>query len=174
MKRPQRRQHEQESLVAVTLAIITLCTFAGADTFFSAPESPTIAHANTSANPYQPVNGGTYIPPTYGVPPYYQNGYVVPYSSSARPLSRATVQRRLKNAKRSAATLERQILAAEDAIDAIQRKIDASPGRANEALEEEILRLTDNLARLDQRFAELHSQIAKYELLLDPSKDASR
>ena len=172
MKRPQSNRHAHESVVAVTLAVITLCTFASADTFFSAPESPSIAHANTSANPYQPVNGGGYVQPSYGMPPYPQGGYR--YSSSARSLPRATVQRRLKNAKRSAVTLERQIIAAQDAIDAIQRKIDASPGRANEALEEQILRLTDNLARLDQRFAELHTQIAAYELLLDPSKDATR
>ncbi len=172
----KKRVHGHESFVAVALAVVAVCTLAGSDAFFAVPDSPRIAHANTSANPYQPVNGGTYVPPSYyGIPPTMQNGYVYPsLSSSTRSLPRAAVQRRLKNARRSADKIQKQLMQAEDTIDALQRKIDASPGRTHDALESLMLELTDSYARLNKRFADLQTQIASYELLLDPSKDMSR
>lgn len=174
--RPAKKRVRGHEQIAVTaLAVVTVCTLAGGDLFLNAPDSPGIAHANTSANPYQPV--GTYIPPTYGIPPYTQTtqpsgGFR--YSSSVSPARRTAIERKLTRAKRSAAAVEKQIQHAEDSIDALQHTIDATPGRRNDALEGMILSLNENLARLDKKLADLNSQIAAFEILLDPSKDQSR
>ena len=174
---PKKSVHGHDFVVAVALAIVTICTLAGSDAFLSAPDSPSIAHANTSANPYRPV--GTYVPPTYHVPSY-ASSYAPTfspshaYSSSLTPARITAIQRKLKTAKKSAAAVEKQILHGEDSVDALQKQIDNARGRKTDALEQEVMSMSDNLNRLGQHLADLNSQISMYELMLDPSKDHSR
>lgn len=165
--------HEVFTVLALTL--VTLLTFASSDIFFSSSAEQSIAHANTSANPYQPVT----TDPT-GIPLPYGSGYMPSYqatgviSSSVRSLPPAVIKRKLKTARRSLVTLQNRIEALQDVIDGLQKKVDASPGRTSEELEAQLLARTDELFALEEKFAKINSQIAAFELQLDPTKDASR
>lgn len=162
-----------EFIAAVGLAVVAICTLAGSDAFINSPDSPRIAHANTSANPYQPVDTRTPIPftTTRGD---MRSSAAFSEPSTVSDARFVSIERRLAAFRRSAASIAKQIYRAEDSIDALQKKMDASPGRKNDALDEMILKLTDHLARLDKRLAVINDRIARYEIMLDPSKDQSR
>lgn len=162
-----------DQFVAVALAIVTVCTLAGSDVYLGAPDSPHLAHANTSANPYQPVNG-SYVPAFDGMPSYNSESRRGSGTSSVSPVRRAFLERRLKALHRSADAILKQIVRAEDAADGLQTRIDAAPGRRNDDLEDLVLTITDNITRLEKRLAAVNSQIASFELQLDPSSDQSR
>lgn len=151
--------HSHEQFAAVALALIALATLAGAD-LFSAPETQSVAHANTSANPYQPVR--TYVPSNY---PSYEYR-TQPVQSSVSSLPRAAVLRKIKALERSMKTISRQLQNAERKIDTLTAALEnAKPANTigiRSALEDlEALR-----DRLEQRLADTNTKLEGYRLQL--------
>lgn len=162
-KATKRSPENHESIAVVALALLAFLTFAGADAF-SAPDSPVIAHANTSANPYQPVQWQNGVTPSY-------NGGIHSYdgtSVSREPISpeqRHLFERRLKALKRSASLIAKQIVRAEDAMDTLERK-NGSPDL--------LQALQSRIASLDKRLAAINAKIMSLEIRINPSLDQSQ
>lgn len=159
-KKKKMCAHAHENhYAAIVMAIIALATLAGADVF-SAPTTQTIAHANTSANPYRPV--GTYVPASY--PSYDNRAY--PVQSSVSSLPKATLIRKIKTLERSAKTIGRQLLGAENRIDTFAAALESASPKNTLELRSALGDLTALRNRLEQRLAETNTKLENYKLQL--------
>lgn len=144
-----------EHIALVVLVVVGLVVFMSIDRF-STPETQTIAHANTSANPYQPVQ--RYIPHTT----YRQSTYTSGYSSSV--LHDSQYYRKIIVLKRSVKTILRQLQRVEKSIDTTNTALDTATPKEILGLRFTLDGLTTKRDRLEQRLAEVNSKLADYSV----------
>ena len=144
-----------EHVALITLVVVGLIVFASIDRF-STPETQTIAHANASANPYQPVQ--RYVPQAS----HKQTATTTYYSSSA--LRDAKYYRKIIVLQRSVKTIMRQLERVEKGIDTTNEALRIATAKDVLALRDTLDALTKKRDRLEQRLAEINSKLAEYSL----------
>lgn len=149
----QKKNVRHDHVAMAALAFVALATLIGADVF-SSPETQTIAHANTSANPYQPVQ--TYVPRT-GASHSERSSYVSSVNST-------TILRRIIVLERSVKTITRQLRRIENRIDALDAALQVAEPKNLLSLRSALDELTALRDRLEQRLAEANSKLAEYLL----------
>lgn len=143
-----------EHVALIMLVVVGLIVFASIDRF-STPDTQTIAHANASTNPYQPVQ--RYVPSAT------HNRTTTPQYSSSVPRD-AKFYRKIIVLQRSVKTILRQLQRVEKSIDTTSEALRIATANNVLVLQDTLDTLMMKRDRLEQRLAETNSKLAEYML----------
>lgn len=159
-----KKQINSHSLVAAALvsAVVSGVTTMGALSFAETGDEyarSIITASNTSANPYQPVN----VP---GASRSANSSYQRPKST----LSKAALERKIKTLKRSVAATQKRLASAEKRLESAEKSLAKASADKHAAAQNTVDSLRAHVEKLEDRYADLNTQLAELQLDLDVSE----
>lgn len=137
------------SVVLSSVAVMSVMTNAEGDA------RTVVSYSGGSANPYQPLN----YPAVPGL--YAPDPSIVTTTSPKPVLSKAQLNRKIRQLNRTMTSVHKRLMLAEDKIEKLVRTIDTISGDTT-ALEDSLARLRKNRDQLENKLAKLNTDLASY------------